>query len=138
MIGMAQRHKDVVRESHEQHNASQMTRNTNHQVSAHSLVGSSGEYHPPSRNQLQVQGATATSAKLEESTAALGRAPGRLEGLTEFLRKEYYRRMGIYLNGGRKEEGILFNFWKEHVSEAYKNLTGKKKQEQKLMNTMKQ
>lgn len=85
-----------------------------------------------------MQGATATSAKLEESTAALGRAPIHVDGLTEFLRKEYYRRMGIYLNGGRKEEGILFNFWKEHVSEAYKNLAEQKKQEQKMMSTLKQ
>jgi len=30
--------------------------------------------------------------------------------------------MGIYLNGGRKEEGLLLNFWKDHVSLAYKNV----------------
>ena len=29
--------------------------------------------------------------------------------------------MGVYLNGARKEEGLLFNFWKDNVSEAYKN-----------------
>ena len=50
-----------------------------------------------------------------------------VEGLTDFLRKEYYRRMGIYLNGGRKEEGLLLNFWKEHVSETYKALEEEKK-----------
>lgn len=86
---------------------------------------------------MHAQGATATSNKLEESTAALGRAPIHVDGLTEFLRKEYYRRMGIYLNGGRKEEGILFNFWKEHVSEAYKSLNEQKKQELKTQARMK-
>ena len=35
--------------------------------------------------------------------------------------------MGIYLNGGRKEEGLLLNFWKEHVSETYKALEEEKK-----------
>ena len=59
-----------------------------------------------------------------------------IEGLTAFLRKEYYRRMGIYLNGGRKEEGLLLNFWKDHVSEAYKALNEQKKQEQKLQNSI--
>ena len=61
------------------------------------------------------------SAQIDDSTAALGRPPQHVEGLTMFLRKEYYRRMGIYSNGGRKEEGLLFNFWKDNVSEAYKN-----------------
>ena len=61
-------------------------------------------------------------SNLEESTAAMNRPPQLVKGLTEFLRREYYRRMGIYLNGGRKEEGLLLNFWKDHVSEAYKNL----------------
>ena len=43
------------------------------------------------------------------------------------MRREYYRRMGIYLNGGRKEEGLLLNFWKENVSETYKNIIAQKK-----------
>ena len=30
--------------------------------------------------------------------------------------------MGIYLNGGRKDPGLLLNFWKDHVSETYKKL----------------
>ena len=55
-----------------------------------------------------------------------------MPGLTEFLRNEYYRRNGIYLNGGRKEEGNLLNFWKDNVSEAYKNLKEQKKQQDKL------
>lgn len=57
---------------------------------------------------------------IEESAAAVDRPPRLIEGLTEFLRKEYQRRMGIYLNGGRKEEGLLLNFWKENVSETHK------------------
>jgi hypothetical protein len=101
-----------------------MSRNNAHHASGQSLVGSSGEYHPTSgqaQGRPVIQG-RATSNKLDESTAALGRPPTHIDGLTDFLRKEYYRRMGIYLNGGRKEEGLLLNFWKDHVSEAYKNL----------------
>ena len=52
------------------------------------------------------------------------------------MRREYYRRMGIYLNGGRKEEGLLLNFWKDHVSEAYKNLKEQKQKEQRRENAM--
>ena len=44
--------------------------------------------------------------------------------------------MGIYLNGGRKEEGLLLNFWKDHVSEAYKNLKEQKQKEQRRENAM--
>ncbi len=43
--------------------------------------------------------------------------------------------MGIYLNGGRKEEGLLLNFWKDNVSQAYKNLKEQKKQQDKLDRT---
>ena len=74
------------------------------------------------------------SAKIDDSTAALGRPPTHIEGLTDFLRKEYYRRMGIYLNGGRKEFGLLFNFWKDHVSETYKKLNEQKKKEMRDTN----
>ena len=74
------------------------------------------------------------SAKIDDSTAALGRPPTHIEGLTDFLRKEYYRRMGIYMNGGRKEFGLLFNFWKDHVSETYKKLNEQKKKEMRDTN----
>ena len=100
-------------------------------------MGSSGEYvavppqpsgNPPRDPYNKTMGATrATHSNVEESTAALGRMPQHIEGLTEFLRKEYYRRMGIYLNGGRKEHGCLLNFWKDHVSETYKKLNEQKK-----------
>lgn len=59
----------------------------------------------------------------------MGRPPQHEAGLTEFLRREYYRRMGIYLNGSMKEEGLLLNFWKDHVSEAYKTLKEEKKKQ---------
>lgn len=78
----------------------------------------------------------ATSNNLDESTAAIGRPPTHVPGLTDFLRKEYYRRMGIYLNGGRKEEGLLLNFWKDNVSEAYKSLKEQKKQQEKMDRTI--
>ena len=42
--------------------------------------------------------------------------------------------MGIYLNGGRKEFGLLFNFWKDHVSETYKQLNEQKKKEMRDTN----
>lgn len=42
--------------------------------------------------------------------------------------------MGIYLNGGRKEFGLLFNFWKDHVSETYKQLNEQKKKEMRETN----
>jgi len=48
---------------------------------------------------------TRNQSNIDESTAAMGRPPAHVPGLTDFLRREYYRRMGIYLNGGRKEEG---------------------------------
>lgn len=48
------------------------------------------------------------------------RPPKRLERLTDFLRGEYYRRMGVYCNGARNEEAKLVRFWREHVSEAYR------------------
>ena len=66
--------------------------------------------------------ARATGSRIEDSTAAADRPPTRVPGLTDFLRKEYYRRMGIYLNGGRKEEKLLVDYWKEHVSETFRKL----------------
>jgi len=43
--------------------------------------------------------------------------------------------MGIYLNGSQKEEGLLLNFWKDHVSEAYKTLNEEKKRQSKMDNS---
>lgn len=44
--------------------------------------------------------------------------------------------MGIYLNGGRKEEGLLLNFWKDHVSEAYRNHNKLEKEKLKMETTL--
>jgi hypothetical protein len=67
----------------------------------------------------------AGSFKLEDSTAAPDRPPRRLNGLTPFLRKEYYRVVGIYINRSRGESDKLKQFWKDHVSETYKKLREK-------------
>ena len=104
-------------------NVSGLSKTGMHNVSGQSLIGSSGEYHPPTG---MTHAPRAPSNKLEESTVAFGRPPQHVEGLTAFLRKEYYRRMGIYLNGGRKEEGLLLNFWKDNVSHTYKALKEQK------------
>lgn len=47
------------------------------------------------------------SNKLEDSTAAPDRPPRRVQGLTAFLRKEYYRVKGIYINNSRGESDLL-------------------------------
>lgn len=54
----------------------------------------------------------AESSKLEESVAAMDRQPRRIEGLTQFLRKEYYRMVGIYINRARDEHKFLIEFWR--------------------------
>lgn len=45
----------------------------------------------------------APNSKMEDSTAAHHVQGQKCPGLTEFLRKEYYRRMGVYINGARGE-----------------------------------
>ena len=54
----------------------------------------------------------ADSSKLEDSVAAMDRQPRRVDGLTTFLRKEYYRLHGIYINRARDEQKKLFEFWR--------------------------
>lgn len=71
---------------------------------------------------------THQSVKIEDSVAAMGREPRRVQGMTAFLRKEYYRRLGVYINRARDEGKKLFQFWKSHVSEVYR-----KKREDKLL-----
>ena len=41
---------------------------------------------------------------LEKSSAHPGRPAIRVEGLLAFLRKEYYRRNGVYSNGAMNEQ----------------------------------
>jgi hypothetical protein len=52
--------------------------------------------------------------------AATDRAPATIDGLTAFLRKEYYRMRGIYINRARDESKILFQFWKDTISDCYR------------------
>ena len=60
--------------------------------------------------------------KLADSVAATDRKPMIVEDLVVFLRKEYYRVIGIYINRARDEHKKLFTFWKEHISETYRKL----------------
>jgi hypothetical protein len=41
-------------------------------------------------------------------------------GLTEFLREEYYRKFGLFINGSQNEHKQLLQFWRENVSEEHK------------------
>jgi len=63
---------------------------------------------------------------LEDSIAEPGRAPIAVDGLTDFLTEEYFKRYGIYTQDNK----ALVTFWKDHVSAAYrehrKNLTMRK------------
>lgn len=56
------------------------------------------------------------SNKFEESFKAHGRQPQYIPGLTDFLTKEHYKRIGVF----NKKETTLFNFWKSYVSAAYR------------------
>lgn len=53
--------------------------------------------------------------------AATDRAPVTIDGLTAFLRKEYYRLRGIYINRARDESKILFQFWKDSIADSYRD-----------------
>jgi hypothetical protein len=55
---------------------------------------------------------------------APNRPPVRIEGLTEFLVENHYKRFGVY----SKVEPELFKYWKEYVSIAYKEERKKKTQ----------
>ena len=55
--------------------------------------------------------------RVDDSAAAIDRHARHVEGLTDFLRKEYYRRMGVYCNGAAKEDEMLLKFWRDHVSD---------------------
>ena len=70
---------------------------------------------------------TATRA-MEESVAPEDRQAQTIDGLTAFLRKEYFRRLGVYINKSDKEYDALCKFWKDNVSLTYKKL-----REEKLM-----
>ena len=90
------------------------------------LIAEDMSHHTNSRAALNKTSASrgnlndlAGSAKLEESVAAHDRPPRRVAGLTAFLRREYYRKLGVYINRSRGESDKLKQFWKDHVSETY-------------------
>ena len=66
------------------------------------------------------------SQTLNQSVAAHDRPPMRIQGLTVFLRKEYYRKVGVYINRARDETKKLIEFWKDYVSAEYKRLRDEK------------
>jgi hypothetical protein len=66
------------------------------------------------------------SAALEESVSA-NRNAKVIPELTKFLRAEYFRRNGVYINKATNEFSRLMQFWKDNVSEVYR-----KKREEKL------
>ncbi len=65
------------------------------------------------------------SAALEESVSA-NRNAKVIPELTKFLRAEYFRRNGVYINKATNEFSRLMQFWKDNVSEVYR-----KKREEK-------
>ena len=56
---------------------------------------------------------------MEESTQFKDGEGEYQEGLTDFLRSEYFRRYGIFVNGAQDEYDRLRDFWKDNVSQSY-------------------
>ena len=55
---------------------------------------------------------------LHDSNANVSEAiPQHIDGITEFLRSEYHRKFGCFINGARDEESKLVQFWRENISE---------------------
>lgn len=42
------------------------------------------------------------------------------------MRKEYYRKLGVYINRARDEPKKLLEFWKDYVSAEYKKMREEK------------
>ena len=59
---------------------------------------------------------------LEESIADPSRPPQHVEGVTDFLTEEYYKKFGIYTADATE----LQKFWKNHVSATYKEMRAQK------------
>ena len=68
---------------------------------------------------MENSGRLGNTSKIEDSTAAPNRPPMHIKGLTDFLRRAYFEKNGIYINKQRGEQEQLKNFWKEHISESY-------------------
>ena len=79
------------------------------QTSGASLPGISERDRLPLKPQVN-------KSQHDDSLAHPDRPTIRIEGLTDFLRKEYYRRMGVYCNGANDEEDKLTKFWFNNVS----------------------
>ena len=54
-----------------------------------------------------------------------------LENLTDWLRKEYFRKNGVYCNGSTGEFKLLSDLWKFHISERGKHDQEVKRKEEK-------
>jgi adenosyl cobinamide kinase/adenosyl cobinamide phosphate guanylyltransferase len=84
-----------------------------------------------SRTKEEWQGMTAARA-MEESVAPEDRQAIQIDGLTDFLRKEYFRRLGVYINKSENEYTALCKFWKDNVSLTYKKLRDEKLMEKQI------
>lgn len=54
---------------------------------------------------------------LDSQAFASEQTPQHITGITDFLRSEYHRRFGCFINGARDEELKLIQFWRENVSD---------------------
>jgi len=68
---------------------------------------------------IENSGRFGNTSKIEDSTAHPNRPPMHIKGLTDFLRRAYFEKNGIYINKQRGEQEQLKNFWKDHISESY-------------------
>ena len=72
-----------------------------------------------------------SQVNLEDSIAHPARPPRRIEHLTEWLRREYFRKNGVYCNGSTGEFKLLSDLWKFHISEKNKHEQELKRKEQR-------
>ena len=73
-----------------------------------------------------------SSHHLEESVADKTRPAKYVEGLTDFLTDESYKRIGIYTTDPKE----LFAFWKDYVSAVYREMREFKLQKKKADNSL--
>ena len=72
-----------------------------------------------------------SQVNLEDSIAHPARPPKYIEHLTEWLRREYFRKNGVYCNGSTGEFKLLSDLWKFHISEKNKHEQELKRKEQR-------
>lgn len=63
--------------------------------------------------------------KAEDTVQHPDRPPIIIDGLTEFLKNEHFKRLGVIGNNA----DTLFKFWKDSVSLFYKEKKAKKRQQ---------